>query len=107
MKNSITIAALAAFALAAGIKAQSGVTKAPSESRASATAGANYDWPVYGGAPENNHYSPLAQIHRGNVARLKVAWNFDTEEEGGLQTSPIVVHGVLYGITPTQKIFAL
>jgi quinoprotein glucose dehydrogenase len=107
VKNSITIAALAAFALAAGIKAQSGVTKAPSESRALATAGANYDWPVYGGAPENNHYSPLAQIHRGNVARLKVAWNFDTEEEGGLQTSPIVVHGVLYGITPTQKIFAL
>lgn len=65
------------------------------------------DWPAYGGAPENNHYSRLAQINRSNVKRLMVAWSFDTEEEGGLQTSPIIVNGVLYGITPTQKVFAL
>ncbi|HKW34123.1 MAG TPA: PQQ-binding-like beta-propeller repeat protein [Candidatus Acidoferrum sp.] len=66
-----------------------------------------HDWPAYGGAPENNHYSNLAQINRSNVKKLGVAWSFDTEEEGGLQTSPIVVNGVLYGITPTQKVFAL
>src|SRR5712664_1968177 len=65
------------------------------------------DWPTYGGAPEHNHYSKLAQINRSNVKRLAVAWSFDTQEEGGLQTSPIIVDGVLYGITPTQKIFAL
>src|SRR5262249_61987381 len=65
------------------------------------------DWPRYGGTPENDHYSALAQINRENVSRLQVAWQFDTGEEGGLQTSPIVVQGVLYGITPTQKIFAL
>jgi len=65
------------------------------------------DWPAYGGAPENNHYSKLAQINRSNVKRLAVAWSFDTEEEGGLQTSPITVEGVLYGITPAQKVFAL
>jgi quinoprotein glucose dehydrogenase len=65
------------------------------------------DWPVYGGAPENTHYSPLTQINRGNVKQLQVAWSFDAGEPGGLQTSPIVVDGVLYGITPTQKIFAL
>jgi quinoprotein glucose dehydrogenase len=65
------------------------------------------DWPAYGGAPENNHYSKLAQINRSNVKRLAVAWSFDTQEEGGLQTSPIIVEGVLYGITPTQKVFAL
>src|SRR5690349_4551850 len=61
----------------------------------------------YGGAPENTHYSPLTQINRGNVKQLQVAWSFDAGEPGGLQTSPIVVDGVLYGITPTQKIFAL
>src|ERR1700694_3286805 len=65
------------------------------------------DWPAYGGAPENNHYSKLVQINRSNVKRLAVAWGFDTQEEGGLQTSPIIVEGVLYGITPTQKVFAL
>src|SRR5260370_5088605 len=64
------------------------------------------DWPAYGGAPENNHYSRLAQINRANVKRLVMAWSFDTQEEGGLQTSPIIVDGGLYGDTPTQKIFA-
>jgi quinoprotein glucose dehydrogenase len=68
---------------------------------------AGHDWPIYGGTSENNHYSPLTQINRSNVQRLKVAWSFDTEEPGGLQTSPIVVEGVLYGLTPTQKVFAL
>ena len=65
------------------------------------------DWPVYGGDPASTHYSSLTQINRGNVRNLQVAWSFDTGEEGGLQTSPIVVGGVLYGLTPSQKIFAL
>jgi quinoprotein glucose dehydrogenase len=65
------------------------------------------DWPVYGGSAGNTHYSTLTQISRGNVKDLQVAWSFDTGEEGGLQTNPIIVDGVLYGITPTQKIFAL
>jgi quinoprotein glucose dehydrogenase len=68
---------------------------------------AQQDWSAYGGAPENDHYSPLAQINRSNVTKLAVAWTFDTGESGGLQTSPLEVDGVLYGITPSQKIFAL
>ena len=66
----------------------------------------NRDWPVYLGEG-SAHQSPLEQINKSNVKRLEVAWTYDTGESGGLQTSPIVVHGVLYGITPTQKIFAL
>ena len=68
---------------------------------------ADRDWPIYGGSSDNNHYSPLSEINRKNVSQLQVAWSFDTEETGGLQTSPLEVDGVLYGITPTQKIFAL
>ena len=64
-------------------------------------------WPVWGGNFENTHYSPLAQINRGNVKQLAVAWAYDTGEDGGLQTSPIIVDGLLYGISPTQKVFAL
>jgi quinoprotein glucose dehydrogenase len=65
------------------------------------------DWPIYGGTSENNHYSPLKKINRENVKQLQVAWSFDTGEQGGLQTSPIEVGGVFYGISPTQRIFAL
>jgi quinoprotein glucose dehydrogenase len=73
----------------------------------SADKNADRDWPMYGGTPENDHFSPLKQINRKNVKHLQVAWTFDTEEAGGLQTSPVEVNGVLYGITPTQKIFAV
>jgi quinoprotein glucose dehydrogenase len=67
----------------------------------------NQDWPSYGGSPEGTHFSPLDQINRANVKNLKLAWSFDTGEQGGLQSSPLIVDGLLFGITPTQKIFAL
>lgn len=65
------------------------------------------DWPRYGGDSEGNHFSELAQINRSNVTQLQIAWTFDTGEPGGLQTNPLIINGVLYAITPTQKIFAL
>jgi glucose dehydrogenase len=66
------------------------------------------DWPVYGGQKADDHYSPLAQINRSNVGKLKVAWSFDTGEKGvGLQTSPLIVGRTLYAYTPTQKVIAL
>jgi quinoprotein glucose dehydrogenase len=71
------------------------------------SSGERRDWPAYGGSAANTHYSDLAQINRSNVKQLRVAWSFDTGEQGVLQTSPIIVEGVLYGITPTQKVFAL
>jgi quinoprotein glucose dehydrogenase len=75
----------------------------------SVAAGA--DWPVTGGTQGNSHYSELKQINRSNVTGLRDAWHFDTEEgggdAGGLETTPIVVDGVLYAYTPTQKVIAL
>jgi len=68
---------------------------------------AQRDWLVSGGSAGNTHYSDLSQIDRNNVKQLVAEWTFDSDETGGLQTTPIVVEGVLYGITPKQKIFAL
>src|SRR5258707_10680528 len=72
-----------------------------------ADSNVRHDWPVYGGAAENQHYSRLAQINKSNVRQLKVAWSFDTGETGGLQTSPIIVAGVMYAYTPSQKVIAV
>jgi quinoprotein glucose dehydrogenase len=83
------------------------LVRAASAQDAVNSSGERRDWPAYGGAPANTHYSDLSQINRSNVKQLAVAWSFDTGEQGGLQTSPIIVEGVLYGITPTQKVFAL
>ena len=66
------------------------------------------DWPVYGGSLEGIRHSDLKQITRDNVNRLQVAWTFDAAEgRGDPQTHPLVVNGVLYGVTPKHKIIAL
>jgi quinoprotein glucose dehydrogenase len=64
------------------------------------------DWPGYGG-PDGTHYSSLAQINRDNVKNLKVAWKFDTGEDGGIEANPIVVGKVLYTTTPHKGVIAL
>ena len=69
--------------------------------------GRSVDWATYGGQAAGDHFSSLTQISRQNVKDLRLAWKFDGEEEGGLETSPIIVGGILYGYTATQKVIAL
>lgn len=68
---------------------------------------ADHDWPVYNGDAAGDHYSTLAQINRKNVHALQVAWKFDTGERGGLEANPIIVRGVLYAYTSSQRVIAL
>lgn len=65
------------------------------------------DWPVYNGGLDGDHYSPLTQITRDNVQQLEKAWTYDTGEQGGLQTNPLVVDRTLYGYTPKDEVIAL
>src|SRR5215208_409525 len=62
---------------------------------------------TYGGTPAQTRHSPLTQINRGNVKQLEIAWIYDTGEPGALQTQPLVAGDVLYGYTPTHKLFAI
>jgi quinoprotein glucose dehydrogenase len=73
-----------------------------------AAALAQTDWPAYGGGPEEIRYSPLAHIDRSNVGKLQVVWTFvATDGPGASQTQPIVVNGILYGLTPRHRVIAL
>jgi membrane-bound PQQ-dependent dehydrogenase (glucose/quinate/shikimate family) len=74
------------------------------------------DWPYYGHDPEGTRYSPLRQIDRKNVSRLKVAWVFHTGDisEGndgrrrsGFENTPIMVDGTLYLSTAFNRVIAL
>src|SRR5947209_15402231 len=59
------------------------------------------EWAVYGGNSEDIRYSSLKQINRSNVTQLEVAWTYDTADgPGATQTEPIVVNGILFGVTP-------
>jgi quinoprotein glucose dehydrogenase len=76
--------------------------------KGAAGAGEGRDWPAYGGHLDGARYSPLKQITRANVSRLEVAWTYDTADgPGDPQTQPIVVEGVLFGVTPRHKVVAL
>jgi quinoprotein glucose dehydrogenase len=65
------------------------------------------NWPMIGGSPGNSHHSNLRQINRSNVSKLEMVWSFETGESGGLETTPIIVDGILYALTPEQKVIAL
>lgn len=68
-------------------------------------AGAN--WFSYGGDPGGTRYSSLSQITKANVGRLREVWRFETPEGGRLQTTPLIVDGTMYVVTPRQKVIAL
>ena len=67
-------------------------------------------WPVYGGSPANIHYSVLTQIDTGNVGRLQKAWEYHTgdgDTMSQIQVNALETGGVLYGVSPHLKLFAL
>ena len=72
-----------------------------------AASAQNRDWPTYLGDTQRTLYSPLAQIDRGNVAQLAVAWTYDTGEKGEYQANNLIVGGVLYTATPSRRVIAL
>lgn len=67
----------------------------------------NTDWPTYLGDKKRSLYSPLRQINRDNVARLTVAWTYDTGEKAPYQANNLIVAGVLYTVSPSGKVIAL
>ena len=71
------------------------------------TSWADADWNEYLGGPHRNHYSTLKQITSSNVDQLEVAWEYDTGDAGQMQCNPIIVDGVLYGMTATAQPFAI
>ena len=52
-------------------------------------------------------YHPATQINASNVRRLRPAWIFQTDVKESLETSPIVVNGVMYVTTSFSQVYAL
>src|SRR5688572_23760840 len=66
------------------------------------------EWPTYGGDLGHTRYSPLDQINAGNFSTLEVAWRFKTDALGprleyNLQSTPLMVGGVLYSTGGTRR----
>ena len=52
-------------------------------------------------------YYPNRQINVGNVSKLRPAWIFQTEIVETMETTPIVVNGVMYVTTAFNHVYAL
>ena len=72
------------------------------------TGAKNGEWRTYGADLGNTHYSPLDQITASNFNKLEVAWRFKSENLGprpetNLQSTPLMVNGVLYSTGGSRR----
>ena len=68
----------------------------------------NGEWSTYGADLGSTRYSPLDQINRTNFSNLEVAWRFKTDNLGprpefNLESTPLMVKGVLYAAAGTRR----
>ena len=72
----------------------------------------------YGGTAGSTKYSPLDQIDRSNVGRLRLAWRWESPDNavaganpdvmpGGYEDTPVMANGVLYTITSLGVLAAI
>jgi quinoprotein glucose dehydrogenase len=95
----LVVYALAAGALGIGVAAQ-------------VTDG---DWRAWGRDAGGARFSPLAEIDRGNVSRLRRAWTYHTGDiepaserrPTAFEATPLAVNGTLYLSTQSGRILAL
>ena len=76
------------------------------------------EWPAYGGNNRAAKYSPLDQIKRTNVNKLRIAWRWESPDgailkqqtglqPGEFQATPIMIGGVLYTSTAMSQVAAI
>lgn len=56
---------------------------------------------------QQRRFYPNRQINTTNVGKLRPAWIFQTDVKESLETSPIVVNGVMYVTTSYSHVYAL
>ncbi len=109
------------------IVASLGVAARPRASLGAPAARQDAEWRAYGGDARGQRYSPLAQVHRGNVRQLRQAWAAHTGDlshpkgdqgnasgcgrchtgDSKFEATPLAVRGTLYLSTPLNRVLAL
>jgi len=72
---------------------------------------ANEEWRTFSGTNAGTRYVKQGDITPDNVNNLTIAWEYDTGDSIGkgstIPTTPLMIEGVLYGVSPNQHLFAL
>ena len=64
------------------------------------------NWLTYSGDYRSHHYSSLNQITVDNVQRLRAKWIYQMHRQK-VETTPIVVDGIMYVTRPPSDVIAL
>ena len=68
----------------------------------------NGEWPMYTADLKGSKYSPLDQITAANFSKMEVAWRYKTDNLGPrpetkLESTPIMVKGMIYATAGTRR----
>jgi quinohemoprotein ethanol dehydrogenase len=66
-----------------------------------------HNWLSHGRTPAEQRFSPLDRIRPSNIAKLGLAWSYETRTRRGLEATPLVVDGVLYATGTWSVVYAL
>src|SRR5262245_61730174 len=91
---------------------RSPIVQAPAYTDKELSTYARTSWPSNGGDAFNRRYSPLTEINRDNVAKLKAVWRVRLNGSGvdnkySGEAQPIVADGVIYIVTGANDVFAV
>ena len=105
---ALRFAGLAVFAFAVNSPAYAAKPPAAVDAKRLIAADAEPgNWMSHGRTYSEQRFSPLEQINDSNVSRLGLAWAHKFDDERGVETTPIVVDGVMYSTGPWSKVVAL
>ena len=65
------------------------------------------DWLTYSGNLGGHRYSGLDQINTSNVSQLRMKWVYQMTTQAPVETSPIVVDGIMYVTEPPSTVIAI
>jgi alcohol dehydrogenase (cytochrome c) len=99
--RSVILGSIGAFVIIAAACSPS-TGDNPSTAAPSIAAGSKVDpadWSAYNRTLAGDRFSPLAEIDRANVTRLKSICTYELPEVSSLQTGPLVIGGTMYFTT--------
>ena len=73
----------------------------------------DHDWPVYKADAYSTSYSPLDQLNKSNVARLRLVWTFDPgdsipgDRPASSECNPIEIDNTLYFTSGRHRVYAI
>ncbi len=106
-RPTLAAAAAAVLALTAGLLAQPPAAGLPvTYARLLDAAREPGNWLTYSGDYRSHHFSSLQQITDANVHRIRAKWIYQMHKQK-VETTPIVVDGVMFVTRPPSDVIAL